>query len=197
MSTPRSRQRASLETVAGLVVLLALAAPSAQALKSDREQPLDVTANHFQTDQNKHVTVLTGAVHLTQGSIKGEADKGTMHQDDASQITRVLLEGKPARLAQQLDDGGMVNARAANIDYDAAKNVAVLTGDAVVIQEGRGEFRGERIVYNIESGEVTGGDETPGSRVHLHVLPKAKDTDAASKPALPAKDDAAKKDGSK
>ena len=49
MSTLRSRASASLS----LVALLALAAPAAQALKSDADQPLEVAANHFATNQNK------------------------------------------------------------------------------------------------------------------------------------------------
>lgn len=178
MSTPRSRRRIRVDALAACCALT-LAPAAAFALKTDRDQPLDVTANHFETNQTTRVTVLTGAVKLSQGTIRGEADKGTLHQTDASEIQRVVLEGKPARLAQQLDnDGGMMHARAANIDYEAATSTAVLTGDAQVVQEGRGEFRGERIVYNTESGEVTGGSNAPDSRVHLIVQPKKKDAAA-------------------
>ncbi|UXI67496.1 lipopolysaccharide transport periplasmic protein LptA [Tahibacter amnicola] len=172
MYMPRSRARASLS----LVAVLALAAPAAFAKKSDQEQPLDVYANHFQADQGKQTTVLSGSVKLTQGTIQGEADKGTVHQDKNNQIQRVVLEGKPARLQQQLDDGGgMMRASAHTIDYAGESATAVLSGDAVVVQEGRGEFRGERIVYNTASGEVTGGSESGSGRVHLKMLPKPKD----------------------
>lgn len=183
MSMLRSRPSASLS----LVALLVLAAPAAQALKSDREQPLEVAASHFTTNQNKHLTVLTGAVKLTRGSMKGESDKGTVYQDDANEINRVVLEGKPARLQQQLDNGGLMRATAANIDYSTDSATAVLTGNAVVIQEGRGEFRGERIVYNTESGEIT-GEGGSGGGITMKMQPKPK-TDAKAKPeAKPAAD---------
>ncbi|HSX60470.1 MAG TPA: lipopolysaccharide transport periplasmic protein LptA [Tahibacter sp.] len=156
-----------------------LAVPAAQALKSDREQPLEVAANHFATNQNKHLTVLTGAVKLTRGTMKGESDKGTVYQSDDDEINRVVLEGKPARLQQQLDSGGLMRATAANIDYDTEKATAVLTGNAVVIQEGRGEFRGERIVYNTETGELT-GEGAAGGGITMKMQPKAK---SESKPA--------------
>ncbi len=169
MSMLRSRPSASLS----LIALLTIAAPAAQALKSDSEQPLEVAANHFATNQNKHLTVLTGAVKLTRGSMKGESDKGTVYQNDANEIQRVVLEGKPARLQQQLDGGGQMHATAANIDYDTDKSTAILTGNAVVIQEGRGEFRGERIVYNTESGELT-GEGAPGGGITMKMQPKAK-----------------------
>jgi lipopolysaccharide export system protein LptA len=169
MSTLRSRASASLS----LVALLALAAPAAQALKTDREQPLEVAANHFSTNQNKHLTVLTGAVKLSQGSVKGESEKGTVYQDDDNEINRVVLEGKPARMQQQLDGGGLMRATAANIDYTTATATAILTGNAVVIQEGRGEFRGERIVYNTESGELT-GEGGSGGGITMKMQPKPK-----------------------
>ncbi len=170
MSTLRSRASASLS----LVALLALAAPAAQALKSDADQPLEVAANHFATNQNKHLTTLTGAVKLTRGTMKGESDKGTVYQNDDDEISRVVLEGKPARMQQQLDSGGLMRATAANIDYDTDKSTAILTGNAVVIQEGRGEFRGERIVYNTESGELTGeGNSGGGITMKMQAKPKS------------------------
>lgn len=181
MSTPRSPRRIRVDAIIACCALILLAPTAAFALKTDRDQPLDVTANHFETHQTSRLTVLTGAVRLSQGSIRGEADKGTLSQTEGSEIQRVVLEGKPARLSQQLDnDGGMMHARATSIDYDTATSTAVLTGDAQVIQEGRGEFRGDRIVYNIESGEVTGGSNSPNSRVHLVVQPKKKDAAASA-----------------
>lgn len=169
MSTLRSRASASLS----LVALLALATPAAQALKSDRDKPLEVAANHFATNQNKHLTILTGAVKLTRGTMKGESDKGTVYQSSDDEISRVVLEGKPARMQQQLDNGGLMRATAANIDYDTDKATAILTGNAVVIQEGRGEFRGERIVYNTETGELT-GEGASGGGITMKMQPKTK-----------------------
>lgn len=180
MSMPRSRRKIRVDAVAACCAL-ALAPVSASALNTDRDQPLDITANHFETNQATRLTVLTGTVKLSQGTIRGEADKGTLHQSESSEIERVVLEGKPARLSQQLDgDGGMMRSRAATIDYDANSSTAVLTGDAQVVQEGRGEFRGERIVYNTKSGTVTGGNDAPDSRVHLIVQPKKKDAAASA-----------------
>lgn len=182
MFTPRLRRAASLSPILSVALAAALAAPAAHALKSDRDQPLNVSSNTFRTDQNKHVTVLTGAVKLDQGTIKGEADTGTVHQNENNEIVRVVLDGKPAKLDQKLDgDGGMMRSSAAKIDYDNGSSTAILTGNAIVIQEGRGTFRAERIVYNTESGEITGGVEG-GGRVTMQALPQPKKP-AADKPA--------------
>ncbi len=179
MSTPRSRPSRSAEVLTALV-LLALA-PAAWGLKSDREQPLDIHADSSRTDQKANVTVLSGNVRFVQGTVKGDGARATLRQGDDNQVRRVLLEGKPAHLSQQLDGGGQMRAQATNIDYDAENNTAVLTGDAVVVQEGRGEFRSERIVYNTDSGEITGGTEAPGGGVHMIVQPKARPAAAAEK----------------
>lgn len=179
MSTPRSRPSRNAELAAALA-LLALA-PAAWALKSDREQPLDIRAETSKTDQKANITVLSGNVRFVQGTVKGDGAKATLRQGDDNQIRRVLLEGNPAHLVQQLDGGGQMHAQAANIDYDAESNTAVLTGGAVVVQEGRGEFRSERIVYNTDSGEITGGTDAPGGGVHMIVQPKAKPAAGADK----------------
>ncbi len=179
MSTPRSRPSRNAEVLTALV-LLALA-PAAWALKSDREQPLDIHADSSRTDQKANVTVLSGNVRFVQGTVKGDGARATLRQGDDNQVRRVLLEGKPAHLSQQLDGGGQMHAQAANIDYDAESNTAVLTGEAVVVQEGRGEFRSERIVYNTDSGEITGGTQAPGGGVHMIVQPKAKPATAGEK----------------
>jgi lipopolysaccharide export system protein LptA len=177
---PRSRPSPSAKALLLVLPLLALA-PAAQALKSDREQPLDIRSDYSKTDQKANVTVLTGNVRFVQGSIKGAGDKATLSQGEDNQIRRVQVEGKPATLVEQLDNnGGTMRSRAANIDFDAETNVAVLTGDAVVVQEGRGEFHSERIVYNTDSGEITGGTEAPGGGVHMIVQPKNKPAAASA-----------------
>ena len=185
MSTPRLRRR---KTSISLALALAVLAPAASALKTDSDQPLDVSSNYFKTDQTAHQTLLTGAVKLTQGSIKGEADKGTVYQDEQNKIKRVVLEGKPAHMQQTLDDcGGLVISTATKIDYDSNTSVAILTGNAVVVQQTRGEFRGERIVYNTQSGEITSGGEG-GPQVTMHMLPQPKNPVpcASAKDAVPA-----------
>ena len=74
----------------------------------------------------------------------------------------------------------------------ASEKLMLLPGTlavAVVVQQGRGEFRSERIVYNTDSGEITGGTDAPGGGVHMIVQPKAK----AAKADKPAADKNAEK----
>jgi lipopolysaccharide export system protein LptA len=65
-----------------------------------------------------------------------------------------------------------MTATARQVDDDLVTNIAVFTGNAIIDQPTRGQMRGERIVYNIDSGQVTSGGD--GTRVSMHIIPKQK-----------------------
>ncbi|MGA9829326.1 MAG: lipopolysaccharide transport periplasmic protein LptA [Rhodanobacteraceae bacterium] len=159
---------------------IGLAGP-AFALQSDRTKVLNVDASRLHADPKNNVTLLTGDVRLTQGSIKADGDKATVHQDASNRITRVVLVGTPAHFQQQLDNnGGLMRSHATTIDYHADTDIVDLDGNVLVVQENRGEFRGRHLVYNTTTGEMQGGGEQSGGRVHLRMLPR--------QPATPNKD---------
>jgi lipopolysaccharide export system protein LptA len=58
----------------------------------------------------------------------------------------------------------------------------ILTGNAVVVQQGKGEFHGEKLVYNTDTGEIQGSPVT-GGRVHITLQPRSKPAPASTKPA--------------
>ena len=79
-----------------------------------------------------------------------------------------------------------MQGEAANIDYHAAKDYAVLSGNAVVKQKGRGEARGDTLTYNTQTSQMTGESNGDGM-VHMTFQPKAKAAASpADKPAAPA-----------
>lgn len=169
-----------------LVIAGLLAFGAAHALSSDRDKDLEVRASY-----NKMVTakpsfaVFKDNVRLEQGSLKASGDEARVYEGDASANSgrRIVLTGSPARLEQLQDNnGGLMTARAAQIDYNDGSHIAILTGDVVVVQQGKSEFRGQRMTYNTESGAMEGGSEAPGSEVHMTFKPKPRN------PAEPAKD---------
>lgn len=173
--TPSSMRCHSLAAL-----LLALACAPAMALTSDRQKPMDVNADRSEFGLGEGQSVLIGRVGITQGTTEVKADRAVIHQSKSGEITRAVLEGKPALLAQDLDDGGRLDARALNIDYDIKAEQVVFTGDVVITQP-RGEMRAGRIAYDLGTGKLTGdGGETVGGRVQLHILPQ---------PPAPAKPD--------
>lgn len=189
-STPRSR-RASASAAWLALGLLALS--PAFAKQSDRDQPMQVDAKHFEGFQKPNtVSTLTGSVVITQGSLKATGAEAKVYFDGQSQINRVVITGSPAHLEQLDDNGNLMQGQAANIDYHADKDYAVLSGNASVVQKGRGEAHGDTLTYNTQTSQMTGESAGDGL-VHMTFQPKSKGAapskDAAKpadKPAAPA-----------
>ncbi len=155
---------------------------SAFALKSDKNQATNIDAAYQKTVQSKtgaandpNVTDLDGNVAITKGSIKMTSSHATINQTPAGaganggKIARVILTGKQAHM-QQLHDGdcSMMTADADKIDYNPVTNLAELTGNVVVNQAGRGEFHGEHMIYNTDSGDMESGQVgAPQGRIHM------------------------------
>lgn len=155
----------------GLGLALALAATPAAAVKSDRDQPMDIQADALETRIDEGRATLTGNVLITQGTMRVSAARAVVSQDERQRVKRAVLEGQPATLGQDLDDGGRLDARARVIDYDVASGIVVLTG-AVEIDQPRGSLRGERVTYDLNTGQLTGGGEGVPGRVSLRINPK-------------------------
>lgn len=163
------KSRISFVSTIGLALLLTAGAVAARS--SDRRQPIDIDGGSavYSTDDSRP-TVLSGGVTITQGSLRitsGSAEI-TMRNGEA---VRAVLRGGPVRMSQQLDDGTPMNSSSATADYDMKADVVVLSGGATVTQP-RGTLSGERITYNMKSGQVASGGAAGGGRVKMRILPK-------------------------
>ena len=157
---------------ASLTLLVAALAVSgaAGARSSDRNQPMDTEAAHQSgTFSGNSVNVLSGNVHITQGTLDVRAGRGELTMRDG-EVVRAVFTGTPVVMTQEMDDGTPMTARAATIDYDVKGQTAVFTGD-VEIQQPRGTMNGSRVVYNLKTGNIDSGGEGNG-RVRMHILPK-------------------------
>lgn len=133
------------------------------------------------------ITTLTGNVVVTQGTLKVTGDKALIYIDGDTQISRVVITAGKGKLAhiEQIDDAGnLMTGDADKLDYDNINGIAVLTGNAVVHQQGRGEAHGDKLTYNTQTSQMTGSSGNDGL-VHMVFLPKPKSAamPASSKPA--------------
>ena len=182
MSTIRSNQtRSSAPSLTATTLLAALLFLAfhgqALALSTDRNQPLDVRSQtNTSSFGTSNVSVFTGNVRMVQGSLKAGGDEARISEIEGGGTDgngrRLVLTGKPATLEQLMDGGGKVTARSMTIDFRSDTGIAELTGDVVVIQEGRSEFRGPRMTYNTNTGAMEGGSQQAGSEVHMTFKPK-------------------------
>lgn len=167
-----------------ILLAAAVAAGPVLAKSTDRQQPMDLgAANMDALLSDDSVSTLEGSVTIRQGSLEVDADRAEIHRK-AGEIDRIVLTGSPARLRQISDQGEPMDASAAQVVYTISSEVMVLTGN-VVINQPRGNLRGETVKYDITTGRLDGGGD--GQRVQMRILPKtAAPAPAAPAPATPA-----------
>ncbi len=163
-----------------LIALIVAFTPLAMARKSDRGQPMDINAGKQDGSLDDSTpTVLSGGVTIDQGSLHAEAARAEI-RSRGGDISQVVMTGSPASLKQQMDDGTHMSAVANKIDYNVTTDTVVFTGK-VSIKQPRGTLSGERVVYNMTTGQVTSGGEGNG-RVKMRIMPK----NAGATPDKPA-----------
>lgn len=154
-----------------LAIPLLLAAASAFAGQAtDRELPMKIAADSSNGNLEAGKLMLTGNVEITQGSLVIRAQSGEILQTEG-RIDRANFEGAPVTIRQQIEGQGELNAEAKRLEYEVEKEIVTLVG-GVKIDRPRGSMRGERIVYNLATGDMDAG--ASGSRVELTIQPKPK-----------------------
>ena len=164
------RRAAADPTILRLLVpaLLLLAGP-ALAKSTDRNQPMDISAAQVDavlTDDGD--ALMKGDVVISQGTLNVRADDALVTRKGGD-IEQVVLTGAPAVLSQTNDNGEKMTARAAKIVYTLSTDLIVMTG-GVVVNQPRGNLKGEMIKYDLTTGRLDGGGG--GGRVSMRILPK-------------------------
>lgn len=156
------------------VLALMIAALAAQALPTDRDQPVQVSADSARFNEKTGVATYNGSVVVRQGSLEIRAEQIVITTDRKGAILSTVATGNPARYQQQPDPKkGPVNAEADRIDYDARNDTIVLTGRARLKQDAS-SFQGNSITYNSARQQIDAkGDSS--NRVQL-VFPPQRDT---------------------
>ncbi|MDO5609572.1 MAG: lipopolysaccharide transport periplasmic protein LptA [Pseudomonadota bacterium] len=141
------------------------------ARSSDRNQPMNIQADTttYNANSANTPTVVSGNVVITQGTLKIDASRAEVYENRGD-ISRTVLTGSPVRMSQQMDDGTPMNVTATRIDYDMKTEIVTLTGNVVLTQP-RANMRGERVVYNMRTGQVQSGGQGQG-RVNMTIQPR-------------------------
>jgi lipopolysaccharide export system protein LptA len=189
-------------TVRLLLLSLALACGSALAERADRLAPMNIEADRLQYDDANQVSVFSGNVVVTQGSLILRGQQLDVRQD-AQGHQRGVLTGSPTQRAffrqQRTGLDEFVEGEAVRIDYDSLADTLTLTGQAV-LRRFRGttlsdETQGSRIIYNgaLETFSVEGGAAgrsaaNPAGRVRalLSPTPAPEATPSTAPSAAPA-----------
>ena len=160
-----------------MLLAVAFAAVSVQALPEDAQQELSILSDSFEGDLKVGVVTYKGNVVLTQGTLKIESDRLVVIRNN-NVLEKAVAEGKPAKYQQQINpQQGLTHAEGNRIDYFAVRKEVQITGDARMAQEGN-EFSGEKITYDIANEKVmakssqtqVGAEKTP-RRIKVIIQP--------------------------
>lgn len=170
-------------TVIAFAAMLGVASSDAQALSTDREEPIVIEAQAAEVDNRSKITIYRGDVVITQGTLRITGDTVWIHYNDANAITKAISVGTPAKF-RQLPDGkkDYMTAAAERMEYHADRDVILLLGNARY-GEGKDKITAPRIVYDSRQGRVKAGANPDGGqtgesdkadRVRITITPKKK-----------------------
>ncbi len=173
--SPQGRKRRLSRWPAGprVAILLACLLPAGvQALPTDKDQPIRITADTAIRDEKQGFTVYSGNVHMIQGSLDILADTITIYHE-TEEADKIVAEGKPAKMEQRpAVDEPMVRARAEVIEYYKVEDRVHLKINAHITRDDGSSVTGDSIDYYI-ADELVKADskQSPdGKRVQV-VIP--------------------------
>ncbi|ORU90979.1 MAG: lipopolysaccharide transport periplasmic protein LptA [Cycloclasticus sp. symbiont of Poecilosclerida sp. N] len=155
-----------------LITLTLIIFPSALwALSSDKTKPVEIEADSFNLDDAKKITLYSGNVIITQGSMKIMADKVTIYGKRGA-TDKVIAIGRPVKFNQQPDGNqGLIRGEAQRLEYLVSKDTLTLIKEATLWQAGN-IFASDRIVYDSKRSIVKAGDsESASKRVSITLEP--------------------------
>jgi len=168
-----------------------LAAGSAWALKTDKNQPINIHADHaeFKTDPKNAANgtgIYTGHVVITQGSIEIDGDKAVFHVVN-NDLDSAEVYGAPVTFTQQPDTGEPMHGQSQELTYDVPRNEVTLITSAKLTQTvlsaiGKGVSKtnapglrlvtADHILYNTDTQHVVAKGASKDERVHISFPPK-------------------------
>jgi lipopolysaccharide export system protein LptA len=182
-------RRTSFAALAALTFVLALAgvAPAAHAERADKDKPLNIESDNMTYDDLKQVTIFTGHVVATKGTIVIKADRVEVHQDPQGyQYATGTSTGNNLAYFRQKRDGvdEYIDGDAERIDYDGKQDLTTLTtratvrrlqGLSTVMDQVHGSvitYDGQNDFYTAKSGKDVAGPGNPTGRVRAMLSPR-------------------------
>ncbi len=166
-----------------LLISMMLFANYCQALKDDRNQPIEISANNAERDEKLGITLYHGNVVIRQGSLLIEAETVTIKTrisaiSSQEELEEIITVGKPSHLQQQLEaNEEIIDASGTTLQYIVSSDTIHLIENAV-LKQGARVITGDRITYDVAAQKViAGGEQTENKnpeRVTVTIPPKPK-----------------------
>ena len=153
------------------VVILLLALPgSLLALKTDRQQPLEVNADSTEGSLGDGIATLRGNVEIRQGTMLIRSDIAEVEKVDG-RVRKFELNGSPVHLQQEIEEQGLITAEAKKVVYMVATGIVTLTGEADVIHP-QYHISGEVLEYDMNTQHFQGSGGDGNGRIRIRMEPE-------------------------
>lgn len=153
-----------------LTIGLLFGVSPAQALKSDRQQPLEVKADATDGTLGDGTATLRGNVEIRQGTLLIRADVARVERVEG-RVRRFELDGNPVHLQQEIEQEGLVSAEALNVDYEVASGIVTLTG-AADVDHPQYHISGEVLRYDLNAQHFQGSGGESDGRIRIRMDPE-------------------------
>ena len=172
-----------------LLLVSALLASTAHALSTDKEQPIEITADKVQINNSQRQSTYSGNVELVQGSLKITGEKLVVKTDKNNNLKKVDVHGTPATLNQKPDNKEVIDAKADHIEFIYNADEEIILNKNALLTQGTNKFFGDKIKYIGRTDQVI-ADSQKDTRVKVVISPKSSpiintnDNDKSSKDSL-------------
>ncbi|MBA6389799.1 lipopolysaccharide transport periplasmic protein LptA [Colwellia sp. BRX10-3] len=146
--------------------------PVVNAEKFDVEQEIKISSSRQAADLKNKIFSYIDNVIISQGTLKIHAELVQVITQDQSNNKIYIAKGSPATFEQTLQDGSPINLQANEIRYEPAMNTVVISGNALLRQEGS-EVSGSKITYNFDT-EYVNAESLENAKVETVLQPKNK-----------------------
>lgn len=144
------------------------------ATTNDREQPIHVTADTLEIDDQAGQSIYQGNVLMVQGTIRIESDKLVVIQDEQQQLDHFRMWGNPVRFKQLNNRNEPLTGRSLYMEYHDKDSLLILKKEAFLDSNGD-TVESDYIQANTETDYVKAGDTKQKSRVKMLILPRNKE----------------------
>ncbi|ASP47454.1 lipopolysaccharide transport periplasmic protein LptA [Cognaticolwellia beringensis] len=150
----------------------ALLVPAVSAEKFNVEQEIKISSSRQAADLKNKIFSYIDNVIIAQGTLTIHAELVQVITEDKSDNKIYIAKGSPATFEQTLQDGSPINLQANEIRYEPSMNTVVISGNALLRQEGS-EVSGSKITYNFDT-EYVNAESLDNAKVETVLQPKNK-----------------------
>lgn len=146
----------------------------AWSLPQDKQQPIEITADRAEIDDQAGTATYSGSVTLIQGSLQLNANKLTLHTDSKGDIRLLVAQGQPAHFQQQHQaNAPITHGYGLTVEFDVQLDLLTLTEQAKLLRA-EDSFSGKRIQVDTTKNVIQAFSDKhqPDSRVQMIIQPR-------------------------